>query len=123
MNMWIRRTLAGAALAAMLVTGAAQARTYGAQDAGRRFNDGSVVKCRKVEVRKNSSDPNRVGGTVAGAVIGGLVGHQLGSGNGKKLATVGGAVAGGATGRYLQGRRQQNRGDRMVKTVCKRVYR
>lgn len=123
MNMAIRRTLVGAALLSMLAVGAAQARTYGPQDEGRRFNDGSVVKCRKVEVHKNSSDPNRVGGTVAGAVIGGLVGNQIGGGNGKKLATVGGAVAGGATGRYIQGQRQQNNGDRVVQTVCERVYR
>lgn len=115
------RALRAIPLVALLVAaGAAQAQTYGPQDEGRRFNDGSVVKCRKVEVQKNTSDPNRVGGTVAGAVIGGLVGNQFGSGSGRKLATVGGAVAGGATGRYIQGQRQQNTGDRVVETVCER---
>ena len=36
--------------------------------------------------------------TAAGAVIGGVLGHQVGGGAGKDLATVGGAVAGGAIG-------------------------
>ena len=38
------------------------------------------------------------GGTVAGAVIGGLLGNQVGKGNGKKAATAAGAVAGGLIG-------------------------
>ena len=99
-----------------------QAQTYGSQDEGRRFDDGSRVKCKKVEVQRNSTDPNRIGGTVAGAVIGGLVGNQVGSGSGKKLATVGGAVAGGAIGRNVQGKRQESTGDRVVETRCERVY-
>ena len=39
-----------------------------------------------------------VGGAVAGALIGGVLGHQVGGGTGKDLATVGGAVAGGVIG-------------------------
>jgi uncharacterized protein YcfJ len=39
-----------------------------------------------------------VGGAIAGALIGGILGHQVGGGHGKDLATVGGAVAGGALG-------------------------
>ncbi len=35
---------------------------------------------------------------VIGAVIGGILGHQVGDGRGRDLATVGGAVAGGAIG-------------------------
>jgi uncharacterized protein YcfJ len=42
---------------------------------------------------------NRVGaGTAIGAVAGGVVGHQVGSGRGNDAATVGGAVVGGAVG-------------------------
>lgn len=45
------------------------------------------------------SDGNRnVGGAIAGALIGGVLGHQVGGGSGKDLATVGGAVAGGVIG-------------------------
>lgn len=114
------------ALALTVALGAAvpvHAQTYGPSDEGRRFNDGSRVKCKKIEVQRNSRDPNRIGGTVAGAVIGGLVGNQIGGGKGKKLATVGGAVAGGAIGRNVQGKRQENAGDRVVETRCERVYR
>ena len=35
---------------------------------------------------------------IAGAVIGGILGHQIGDGRGRDLATVGGAIAGGALG-------------------------
>ena len=37
-------------------------------------------------------------GTVLGAIVGGVAGHQVGSGRGNDVATVGGAVAGGAIG-------------------------
>ena len=49
--------------------------------------------------REQVSDnrPN-VGGALAGALIGGVLGHQIGSGNGRDVATVGGAVVGGAIG-------------------------
>lgn len=98
---------------------AAAAQTYGPEDEGRRFNDGSKIVCKNVEVQKNSKDPNRVAGTAIGAVVGGL----LGSGSGKKVATVGGAVAGGAIGRKVQGNSQEDKGDRIVERRCERVYR
>ena len=52
--------------------------------------------------RQQVSDSARgdvnVGGAIAGALIGGVLGHQVGGGRGKDLATVGGAVAGGVIG-------------------------
>ncbi len=42
-----------------------------------------------------------VGGAIAGALLGGVLGHQVGGGTGRDLATVGGAVAGGALGANL----------------------
>jgi uncharacterized protein YcfJ len=52
--------------------------------------------------RQQVSEPSRgdrnVGGAIAGALIGGVLGHQVGGGTGKDLATVGGAVAGGVIG-------------------------
>jgi len=102
---------------------AAAAQTYGPEDEGRRFGDGSKIECRNVEVQKNSRDPNRVAGTAIGAVVGGLLGNQVGSGSGKKAATVGGAVAGGAIGRKVQGNNQETKGDRVVERRCERVYR
>lgn len=47
--------------------------------------------------------PNYVGiGT--GAVIGGLIGNQIGGGNGKKLATVAGVIGGGIIGNEIANR-------------------
>lgn len=102
----------------MMAANAAMAQSYGPQDEGRRFNDGTRVVCHNVEVQKNSKDPNRIAGTAAGAVVGGLLGNQIGGGTGKKLATVGGAVAGGAVGRTVQGHHQEQQGDRVVENRC-----
>ena len=41
---------------------------------------------------------SNVPAAIAGAVIGGILGHQIGDGRGRDLATVGGVVAGGAIG-------------------------
>ncbi|MCG6656505.1 glycine zipper 2TM domain-containing protein [Halomonas campisalis] len=51
-----------------------------------------------------SHDPHRIVGTAAGAIVGGLLGNQVGGGSGKKLATVAGAVGGGLAGREVQNR-------------------
>ena len=49
------------------------------------------------------AQPNYVGiGT--GAVIGGLIGNQIGGGNGKKLATVAGVIGGGLLGNEIANR-------------------
>jgi uncharacterized protein YcfJ len=39
-----------------------------------------------------------VGGAIAGALLGGVLGHQVGGGRGRDVATAGGAVAGGLIG-------------------------
>jgi len=41
-------------------------------------------------------------GIVGGAVVGGLLGNQIGKGSGRAVATVGGAVAGGFAGNEVQ---------------------
>jgi outer membrane lipoprotein SlyB len=41
-------------------------------------------------------------GIAAGAVLGGVLGHQVGGGNGRKLATVAGAVGGGYAGNEVE---------------------
>ncbi len=52
-------------------------------------------------------DNNRIGlGTLAGAVVGGVVGHQIGSGGGNTAATVIGAGGGAYVGHELE---KQNR--------------
>lgn len=62
-------------------------------------------------------DPHRITGTAIGAVAGGLLGHQIGGGKGRDLATVGGAVAGGVIGHKVQRHHQQRR-YRTVERVC-----
>lgn len=42
------------------------------------------------------SGSSNVPAAMAGALIGGILGHQVGNGHGQDLATVGGAIAGGA---------------------------
>lgn len=48
-------------------------------------------------------------GVVGGAVLGGLLGNQVGGGTGKKLATVGGAVAGGYAGNEVEKNMKKHR--------------
>jgi len=113
----------GALMTATTVVAQSNSRVYGPEDEGRRFEDGSRVVCKDVEVQRGTKDPNRIAGTATGAVIGGLLGNQIGSGSGRKAATVGGAIAGGAIGRNVQGNRQEDRGERIVERRCERVWR
>jgi len=58
-----------------------------------------------VDVRTVTRRPEGPGvGAVAGTVIGGLLGHQVGGGNGRKVATVVGAVGGGIAGHEIEKR-------------------
>ncbi|HBZ06902.1 MAG TPA: hypothetical protein DEP03_11170, partial [Massilia sp.] len=50
--------------------------------------------------------PNYVG-VATGAVIGGLIGNQVGGGNGKKLATLAGVIGGGYVGNEIAKRNGQ----------------
>ncbi len=66
--------------------------------------------CRDVQVKHlGSKDDHRLIGTGVGAVAGGLLGHQVGGGSGKTLATVGGAVAGGYVGNQVQKNAQEKK--------------
>jgi len=48
-------------------------------------------------------------GVATGAVIGGLIGNQVGGGNGKKLATLAGVIGGGYLGNEIAQRNAANR--------------
>lgn len=77
---------------------------------GERFFEAEVTSARAVlatsgqrcwvereqlpQVRGEANVP----GAIAGALIGGILGHQVGGGSGKDIATVGGVVAGAALG-------------------------
>ena len=94
-----RLMVLGTLLAASSVAGA---QNYGPRDEGRKFNDGSRVVCKNVEVQRNTRDPNRITGTATGAVVGGLLGNQVGGGNGRTLATIAGAVGGAYAGNRVE---------------------
>ncbi len=66
-------------------------------------------------------DQHRIAGTAIGAVVGGLVGHQVGGGKGKTLATVAGAVGGGYAGNRIEASRQKPQVTTSVERKCDTV--
>ena len=64
--------------------------------------------CEDVAVTRKApvKDEYKIAGTAIGAVVGGLLGNQIGGGRGKKLATVAGVAAGGYAGNKVQGNMQ-----------------
>lgn len=62
-------------------------------------NECGTVQAVRQEKRKGEGG---AAGIVGGAVVGGLLGNQIGGGTGRTLATVGGAVAGGYAGNEVQ---------------------
>jgi uncharacterized protein YcfJ len=67
-------------------------------------------------------DQNRLIGTGIGALVGGVLGHQVGGGSGKTLATVAGAGAGGYAGNKIQQNAQQNDTYSTTEQRCTTVY-
>jgi outer membrane lipoprotein SlyB len=67
---------------------------------------GRVVSIRAVQTPANASGV----GVVGGAVVGGLLGNQVGSGNGRTLATIAGAVGGGYAGNEVEKRTRSHTG-------------
>ena len=66
---------------------------------------GVITSIRLVEVPGESTPL----GLVAGGLLGGILGHQVGSGGGKDLATIAGAVGGGLAGREIEQRARSRR--------------
>jgi uncharacterized protein YcfJ len=56
---------------------------------------------------KTDESSRRTVATMIGAVVGGLLGNQVGKGDGRKAATVAGAVAGGVVGNQVAADRPQ----------------
>ncbi|MBC9252056.1 hypothetical protein A9179_17425 [Pseudomonas alcaligenes] len=79
--------------------------------------------CKDVTVtrQKPVKDQHQIAGTVLGAVAGGLLGNQIGGGNGKKLATVAGAVGGGYAGNKVQEGMQERDTYTTTETRCSTV--
>lgn len=82
--------------------------------AGKASADSAPALCgecaRVTEVHEETRQGKASGiGAVGGAVLGGLLGHQVGGGTGKKIATIGGAVAGGYAGNEIEKRQKSHR--------------
>jgi uncharacterized protein YcfJ len=80
--------------------------------------------CHDEEVTRTKpvKDQNRLVGTGLGALVGGVLGHQVGGRNGKTLATVVGAGAGGYAGNKIQEKVQQGDTYKTTEQRCNTVY-
>jgi uncharacterized protein YcfJ len=67
-------------------------------------------------------DEHRVAGTLLGAAIGGVLGNQVGGGDGRKIATVVGAMGGGFAGTRVQDRIQRSNTTTTTERRCETVY-
>lgn len=79
--------------------------------------------CKDVVVTRQQpvKDQHQIAGTVIGALAGGLLGNQVGGGNGKKVATVAGAAAGGYAGNKVQENMQAGSTYTTTETRCSTV--
>ena len=69
-------------------------------------------------VRENKD--TRIGkGAAIGAIAGGVLGHQVGSGNGNTAATAGGAILGGLLGHQLQKRNESDDQPDLDRNKCR----
>ena len=64
------------------------------------YNCGIVESIREINTRAQGSGV----GAIGGAVVGGLLGNQVGGGHGKEAATVLGAIGGAVAGNQIEGR-------------------
>jgi uncharacterized protein YcfJ len=81
-------------------------------------HEGQHQVCENVRVADTAKDNHQIAGTAIGAVAGGLLGHQVGGGKGKTLATVGGAVAGGYAGKKVQEHHQDKNAGTHIERRC-----
>jgi len=83
----------------------APARVAQAESAGNWCgNCGNVESIRQITTRAQGSGV----GAAGGAILGGLLGNQVGSGHGRQLATVAGAVGGAVMGNQVEGNMKAN---------------
>ena len=127
--------LVGAVLGAVGVTAGGAVATYSLVKSGPEYAQVLAVQpvktqiktprevCKDVAVTRQRpvQDQHQIAGTVVGALAGGLLGNQIGGGNGKKLATVAGAVGGGYAGNKVQEGMQDRDTYTTTQTRCNTV--
>ncbi len=125
----------GAVLGAIVVTAGGAFAGYRALDASRGaevLSAKAVMRtirtpreeCHEEQVtrRKPVSDTRRLAGTGIGAVVGGLLGHDIGGGPRPVLATVAGAAAGGYAGNKIEQKIQDGETYTTNERRCATVY-
>ena len=75
-----------------------------------------------VQHTEQPRDKHQITGIAAGAVIGGILGNQVGDGRGRDLATLAGAVAGGFGGKKVQQDVQTGKTVSTIEQRCETVY-
>jgi uncharacterized protein YcfJ len=80
--------------------------------AGRAREECWNTRSNRYEEPRESRESHVGAGTALGAVAGGVVGHQVGSGRGNTAATVGGALLGGLLGHNVENRGNEPEFDR-----------
>jgi uncharacterized protein YcfJ len=127
--------LVGAVLGAVGVTAGGAIAAYSLVKSGPEYADVVAVEpikeqvktprevCKDVAVTRRApvKDEHQIVGSVIGAVAGGLLGNQVGGGNGKKIATVAGAVGGGYAGNKVQEGMQNRDTYTTTQTRCNTV--
>lgn len=118
-------TAGGAVATYSLVKGSSgpeYAQVLGVQPVNEQIKTPREV-CKDVAVtrQKPVKDQHQIIGSVLGAVAGGLLGNQVGGGNGKKVMTVAGAVGGGYAGNKVQENMQNNDTYTTTQTKCSTV--
>ena len=127
--------LVGAVLGAVGVTAGGAIAAYSLVKSGPEYADVVAVEpikeqvktprevCKDVAVTRRApvKDEHQIVGSVIGAVAGGLLGNQIGGGNGKKIATVAGAVGGGYAGNKVQEGMQDRDTYTTTQTRCNTV--
>jgi len=109
------RTVAAAAVALALAGCASDPYYYGDTRYEPRYSqapayyqgNGAYSDVGRVVAIDVMGGPGRTsgGGAVAGAIVGGVLGHQIGSGRGNDAATVAGAIGGAVAGNEIERRR------------------
>ena len=115
-------TAGGAVATYSLVSGPQYAEVLAVQPIKETIKTPREV-CKDVAVTRQApvKDQHQIAGTAIGAVVGGLLGNQVGGGNGKKIATVAGAVGGGYAGNKVQEGMQERDTYTTTETRCHKV--
>ncbi|PXX97312.1 glycine zipper 2TM domain-containing protein [Halomonas sp. LBP4] len=104
----MKRLLPVLALGVLTLAGCANTAPYGGDvyrgsqaQTGQRVTFGTITALRQVQIQADSRAGGIIG-TGGGAVIGGLLGNQIGGGSGRRLATAAGAIGGAVAGSNIE---------------------